>query len=361
MKNKAKDIILGIIALITVVFSAVSCDHKDLCYYHPHVAPVKIKVDWEKANGKDIDGMTAYLFAKQDDQQTINTTITTHQVNEIKFDLLQGKYDVAVFNGTPEEYTTLQFFDLTDYNDASVQAAEISVPEWYTKYNVKSNDKYIAYQPEWIARGYSQDITVTQEMVELAEEEYINNGFTLASRTVTLVDEVVPDTLTCRFHVKIELTGIDNYYQSRAVITGMSLGKHIFSMDPLNETVSHYAGLEVWKLVSGTLSSDNKGVVEGDIVCFGLPKGKEGTLSAEDVKITIEILLVDKKTIITAEAPLNIGHLIRRDSLSNNLYMTEAIVFPIELPYVKPEDGTEGGFGIGLDDWEKEEIEILKH
>lgn len=359
MRNKTGNMIFDIVVLLTMVMIAVSCDHKDLCYYHPHVAPVKVKVDWEAANGKNIEGMTAYLFAKQNDEQTINTTISTHQVNEINFDLLEGKYDVAVFNSIPEEYYTIDFFNLTDYNTASVQASQINVPSWYTKYNVKSNDKFVAAQPEWIARGYSSDITVTKEMVDKAENEYISNDFSMSARTVTLVDEVIPDSLTCKLHVKVELKGIDSYYQSRAIVSGLAIGKHIYTMEPLNETVSHYAGLENWKLVSDHLSSDNKGIIQGEITCFGLPGGKTGNLSPEDVKLTIEIMLVDKKTIITAEAPLNIGHLIYKDHKSNNLFMQSAIFFPVELPYVNPEDGTGGGFGVEFEDWIKEEIEIL--
>lgn len=359
MMNRQGNIILYALSSMALLVLALSCEHKDLCYYHPHVAPVKVKVNWEEAGNKTIEGMTAYLFAKQDDNQEINTTVTTNLVNEIAFDLLEGKYDVAVFNGTPDEYSTLRFSNLTDYNDAAVEVTEIKVPEWYTKYNVKASDKYIAYQPEWIARGYSNDIAVTKEMVELAEEEYINNGFKLSARTVTLVDEVIPDSLTCTLHAKVELIGMENFYQARAVVTGMAIGKHIYSMKPLEETVSHYAGLEVWKVATEKLTPDGKGIIEGKIVCFGLPRGKEGNLKPEDVKLTIEIMLVDHKTIIVADQPLSIGHLIRKDSLSNDLYMEFPIRFPVELPYVKPEDGTEGGFGVDLEDWEKEEIEIL--
>ena len=72
-------------------------------------------------------------------------------------------------------------------------------------------------------------------------------------------------------------------------------------------------------------------------------------------------MLADKKTIITYDKPIDIGHLVKIDPITNNIYMAEAIEFPVELPYVNPEDGTEGGFNVGFEDWEKEEIEILKH
>lgn len=356
MRNKRLNIASVFVVVAAIFMFTHSCTHKDLCYYHPHVAPVKVRVDWEKANGNEVDGMTARLFALQEQNQTINTTVTTHQINEIAFDLLEGNYSVAVFNNTPEEFATLKFYDLADYNVASVQVSETSVP-WYSKYNVKSNDKFVAHQPEWVARGLSTNITVTKEMVENAEIEYIEGGYTMSARTVTLVDEVVPDSLICTFTIKVSVKGVDNFYQARAVVSGLAIGKEIISTEPLNESVSHYAGLEDWKLVSGSLSSSGIGEIEGMVHCFGLPRGHRGL--PEDNLLTLEILLVDKQTIITSE-PIPIGHLITKNTLGN-LIMTESILFPKELPYVKPEDGKEGGFGIEFEDWEEEEIEILNH
>ena len=358
MKTKTLNIVLNAMATIAIFVIAASCNHKDLCYYHPHVAPVRVSVDWEKANGNAqyIDGMTAHLFAKQKMEQTISTTVTTHNVNEITFDLLEGNYSVAVFNSTPEEYSTLKFYDLGSFNQASVQVSETQVP-WYSKYKVKSNDKFVAHQPEWIARGLVDDIHVTKEMVETAEREYIDGGFLMGARTVTSAGDVVPDSLIHTLTLKVRLKGIDNYYQARAVVSGLAMGKHIISAEPLSESVSHYAGMDSWKLIGGTMGADGKGEIEGTVTCFGTPAGFRG--SPDDVKLTIEILLVDKKTIVTYETAIPIGHLI--DKEGNNLIMTEAIEFPVELPYVKPEDGTEGGFGVGIEDWEREEIDILDH
>lgn len=364
MKNSWVNIILGFFVCFVFVQIMVSCEQKELCYYHPHVAPVKVKVDWDSlgyTNLSSINGMTAHLFAKQGMDQKINTTVTTNNIHEIIFDVLEGKYDVSVFNNTPDEYTTLKFNDLTDHYKASVQSAEMRVPDWFTKYNVKTQDKYVAHQPEWIARGYSKDIQVTKEMVEIAEEEYLSAGFSMNARSVTLVDEVVPDSLTCTFTMKVKLKGIDNFYQARAIVGGLAIGKKILDLSPLSETVSFYAGLESWKFSGDSLSSDGTGTIFGNITCFGLPAGKTPeNLLADDIWLTIEILLVDKKTIITSDVSLKIGDLIEYDpDYPLNLRMKEAILFPVELPYVNPEDGSEGGFGVGLEDWEEEEIDII--
>lgn len=368
MKNRVKNIVFDSIALMAILVLATSCQHKDLCYYHPHVAPVKVKVDWEKANGNAsaIDGMTAHLFAMQELDQKISTTVTTHQVNEIVFDVLEGEYSVAVFNDTPDEYSTLKFYDLGDYNNASVQVSETNV-SWYSKYNVKSNDKFEAHQPEWIARGVAEDIIVNKEMVERAEKEYIDAGFKMSARNVNEVGkDVVPDSLVCTFTIRVELQGIDSYFRARAMVSGLAIGKYIISGEPLDESVSHYAGMDSWKLVENSMTPDGKGEIQGTITCFGLPAGlyarlSEGfNLEPGDLKLTMEILLNDsERTPFRCEKAIEIGHLVKQNGV--NLYMEKAIPFPDPLPYVKPADGEEGGFGVGIEDWEKEEIEILNH
>ncbi len=354
MSEKCNEIVLRFAPLMFLFMLLASCYHKELCYYHPHVAPVKISVDWEKANGNDIEGMTAFLFSTQEMEQRIKTTVTTHKIDEIEFDLLEGNYSVAVFNGTPEEYNTLKFYDLTDYYNASVQVSETDVP-WYSKYNVKSNDKFVANEPEWIARGISPNINVTKAMVDTAEVEYLRNNLSMSARTVTLVDEVVPDSLSRTLRINVTVKGIDNFYQARAVVSGLAIGKRINTGDIMSETVSHYIGLGNWRRTNDKLSPDGTGEIESTIKCFGLPGGHSG--HENENMLTIEILLVDRQTIITSE-PIPVGHLMRKDTLLN-LYLEKPVHFPVELPYVKPEDGKDSGFGVELEDWEREEIDIL--
>ena len=356
MKSRSRNIILTSLAFIVLFVFAVSCTHKDLCYYHPHRAPVKIKVDW---NGYKVDGMTAYLFCKEDINQTIQTTFTTHQVNEIAFDVLEGTYTAAIFNNTPDEYATLKFNDLSNYDEASVQVTETTA-EWYNKYNVKSGDLYVAHQPEWIARGLSENFTITPEMVETAEKEYIDGGFREAARTVTLIDEIAPDSIICNMEIRVKLQGIDNYYQARGIVSGLALGKHINKNVTLNETVSHYVGMNSWKIDPESFDeSGTTGEIVGTLTCFGLPSDFRGT--KEEITLTLEIMLVDLKTQVKLDVPLEIGDLVKKREGSENLYMIVSIPFPKILPYVDPADGDEGGFGVDIEDWEREEIDILDH
>lgn len=359
MRNSTKHIVLNLVALLAIFILAASCQHKELCYYHPHVAPMLVNVDWQNAKGHNIDGMTAHIFTQQKLDQKIETTVASHTIDKILLDLLEGSYRVAIFNGTPDEFYSLGFYNLTDYNNSSVKVVPVKEEQlsWYRQYQVKSNDEFVAHQPQWIARGLKEDLTVTKEQVEKAENEYISYGLSMDSRTINLAGEVIPDSLTCQLKLRVLIKNIDYFHKARAVVSGLSIGKHIVNMKPLNETVSHYAGLETFKFVEGSSTDGIWGEIEGYITCFGLPEGR--VIGPEDVQLTIEVLLRDKITQIKVDESLKIGHLIRKEEGTNNLYMIEPIEFPKELPYVDPEDGNDAGFGVGLEEWERVEIEIL--
>ena len=349
-------IVLKALAIVSLLI-AIGCDHKDLCYYHPHVAPVRVNVDWAKANRPDMDGMTAFLFALQEQTQEIKTTETTPNVHSISFELTEGNFRVAIFNSTPSELGTLDFSDITDFDNAAVRVAQTKAPSWYTKYSVKTSDSYISGEPEWIAKGLC-DIEVTKEMVDIAEKEYIDNGFSYDARTVNVAGTVVPDSLTRKLNVEIVIAGISNYYSAEAVITGFVIGKKINSGELLNETVSHIISRDYWKVIDTNITYKDSGSIKAAINCFGLPRFEQLQRNANENMITINITLADRQTVMTY-GPIPVGNLIIRDTLTNNLFLK--LNFEPELPYVTPAEGEGSGFDIGFEDWEKEEIEILNH
>ena len=48
--------------LLTALLMLTSCEHKELCYYHPHAAKVKVVFDWRDAPQADPDGMCVYFY-----------------------------------------------------------------------------------------------------------------------------------------------------------------------------------------------------------------------------------------------------------------------------------------------------------
>lgn len=50
------------VAMAAFLTAVTSCEHKDLCYEHPHPAEIKVVFDWHKAPGAIPESMCAYLL-----------------------------------------------------------------------------------------------------------------------------------------------------------------------------------------------------------------------------------------------------------------------------------------------------------
>ena len=85
MSNSFASLVLA----LSVIIAATSCEHKELCYYHPHVAPVRVNVDWSLFTMEDPTGMTAYAYPLHEDDNDIYRFIS-HNINYITLDLEAG-------------------------------------------------------------------------------------------------------------------------------------------------------------------------------------------------------------------------------------------------------------------------------
>ena len=56
MKSRIQIMVCGLLSMILF-----SCEHKDLCYHHPHVAVVKLEFDWKNAPQANPEGMCVFF------------------------------------------------------------------------------------------------------------------------------------------------------------------------------------------------------------------------------------------------------------------------------------------------------------
>ena len=47
---------------ILMLFAVTACQHKDLCYDHPHQSALEVRIDWTKAPDADVETMELFLF-----------------------------------------------------------------------------------------------------------------------------------------------------------------------------------------------------------------------------------------------------------------------------------------------------------
>ena len=54
---------MTVYTLLTMILF--SCEHKELCFHHPHVATVRVDFDWKNAPQANPEGMCVYFYPEE--------------------------------------------------------------------------------------------------------------------------------------------------------------------------------------------------------------------------------------------------------------------------------------------------------
>ena len=350
--TRTRNILATIACMLGMVMFTTSCEHKDLCYHHPHSSKMRIDVDWAQFDEVTPTGMSVMLFNETDG--SLHTTALSNDITHAYFTLTRGEYHSIVFNQSPSEFGTVLFHDMDNYHNARVVTNRY-LSRWYVSRSDDSRE--VADQPEWIAADRSHNIVVTDAMVTEAARCYAPGSVVNPIEAQEFViDTLVPLNIIHTLNVKVNMTGIQELRSARASITGLAEG-YIFSTEmPTTSCVTQL--LETWKLSSDESDTwEGEGPIPGyitaQITFFGLP---DGHCADEDENIfELSLLLVDNKTKV--DYIYNVGHLITRDPEKENTWNLELSIG--ELPNVVPEGATGAGFNATVDDWEDgEDISI---
>lgn len=336
--------VLRHILIIAITITLLACEHKDLCYHHPHNARVRVDVDWSQFDKETPTGMTLLVFPSINGCITHHSNVTTHAYLDIPAD----SYNIIVYNQSPSEFGTMTFRGLESYHTAEVVAASIE-SRWYRSRN---EDERIVSAPEWFATDCEEQAIVTPEMVAQYNDEIIipTRGNSNAYPEF-LISEMTPLNIIYTFDIRIHLNGVQNMRSARASITGLAEGYNFSEASPTASIATQL--IEAWKLTIDK-QDPTKGRIDARITCFGLPKGH--TKAPEDNLLTLSLLLVDNKTIL--DFPFDSGDKIkqRTDENGNPLLELELeLGIDNALPDVQPEESGDGGFSAIVDDWGEEE------
>lgn len=340
--------LLGLLLLLLT-----SCNHKELCYNHPHTAPVRVDVDWRRFEPYEKPtGMTLTLFPEAGQQVfTRQSNTTTHAVMNLPAD----RYHVLVYNQSPSEFGSFRFQNTDDPLLVSVVSEEHS-SRWYTG---RGDNDRVATEPEWLGVGNYSDAEVTEAMVE--EQAYIMQGISKQPRNgEPVIATVTPENVIHTISVEVHIQGMHNLRSARASLTGLAEGYYLAQSKRMDTEVTHL--IEEWAATRDDVDP-TKGYIESSFTCFGLP-GNHAKQAEENI-LTLDLLLVDNRTIKTFV--FHVGDKFT-ESLNESGVETEVHLElylkllqdlngdPIVLPDVKPEDGSGSGFSATVDDW-GEEIE----
>lgn len=382
MMRRCRNIAASLVVLLSIILSVVSCNKdldfdfgfKDLCFYHPHTAPVKVNVDWNHFRHLEKPtGMTSYVWADNSDQKIAR--FVSHNLNYITLDLLEGYYHAFVFNQSESEYSTIEFHNLDDFYKAEARVIEVK-SSWYS---TKLPESKVGAEPEWLAIDCVQNIEVSEEMVAKAEAEYLatlpeaqrqqkyNEKNTKApTKTQNEVGPLVPTSIIKNVDIFIHLENLPYLRSALGALEDMAEGCYISTRTPTENLVTHTIGS--WEVIYHTTESGSvdmmKGALKATLSTFGLPAGHSG--KPDDNNLYIKLLLVDNETILEHDFPigdiladLNDYNGTQLDENGKPIWPEIHLYFPEPLPEVEPVGGGNGGFDVGVDGWGDDIVTIL--
>ena len=318
---------------------------------------VVVKVLWQVEvypEGIKPTGVTLYVFR----EGNFYMEHTTAQVDSCILSLEPGLYRIYMITQSPDEFGSMQFNDMDDFDKASIFLNETEV-SWLDP----DPDSPVVMNPELLTVGVSDEFEVTEQMIE----DIRNGGYVVDDGEGGYVDfytikvPVTPMSVISQFWVSIYSANADMLKSVRASTSGMARTLYLTSGLTGEEECTQV-------ITEWTLDIDDPetkvGHLDGRITTLGLPRGEMPSIQ-RDSTLNVATLLVDNKTVerytfyvgnkifLDDPPPDGYFHLYRLIlGTRENPVITPSIVVP-------PDEGTASGFDATVDDWlDGEDVEI---
>ncbi len=341
--------VIAYIIYVCIIMVVVSCEHKELCYHHPHTAKVSILSDWSMFDKEPPTGMTVMVYPQQGEQETSVKTLT-HILDHVTLNLPVGIYHSVIFNQSESEYGSVSFRGMDKYETAEVYTNDTK-STWYKS---RAENERVVTAPEWIGSSRHEDAEVTQEMVDATGEETLK-GIHPRNAYGYIIAEHTPQNIIYTISVTVHIKGFHNLRSARASLDGLAEGYYFGGGKYSGNTVTQL--LENWEK-NVDENDPTKGTITAIITCFGLPDGHMTT--PDENLFSLSLLLVDNKTVVGHTFKIGNRFVYDEDSATAKLCLYLDLTLDEPLPDVKPEGGSNSGFNATVDDWGDEENHEIK-
>lgn len=223
-----KKILLYISAFI---FAAVlsSCNHKELCYQHPHRSTVRVEFDWKDAADANPAGMCVFFYPVQgEDAPMRRFDFTGKTGGEIEIQV--GKYQVICYNNDTEIVLT-RGTDKFDTHEAFTRNCDLfeviygSSARSGAPRAAGAEDERVVLSPDMMWGCASQSVEITDSGIsyisypESEKDQWVGKPATKSEQVITLY----PHTLICTYTFEIRnVKGLDRVSQMCGSLTGMA-------------------------------------------------------------------------------------------------------------------------------------------
>lgn len=186
------------ITYIIIALIFVSCEHKELCYQHPHIATITVEFDWKNAPEATPEGMCLFFYA-QDSRQVYRYDLSGKEGGKI--DIAVGKYSLICYNNDTE---SVMFRNMNTYYTHEAYTREGGIFEniygtsAYAPRSKGAEEERVKICPDmmWGCTEYNVEIKESGISYSYTKEEDRNKVTTEYEQVITLYPSALIATYT---------------------------------------------------------------------------------------------------------------------------------------------------------------------
>lgn len=324
-----------------------SCERQDIlmeCFCNNR-AKVPITIDWTKSG--IIPQNITILFYNDRDGSLVLEHCYEHNTNTVHsyVHLPVGEYTAVAFNELRNQI-----------NNVSVQEYEnLSTLGFYASENVdvvmRSRSHTYAHQPGMLGVKIIKNLVVTNELIDYTYDKTLTRISNDTKSRYNALLNIIPENKISWLNINVDVKGLINARMPALVdLKNISVG--YMAGDDKN---CHTPAVMQFDINNRTYNpgSTTDGTISTRVALFGTLGDRNSITDHHDKPIIVDILfmLVDKdKTLIRRKKDItNLITFNKEQSGSISLIVDVSIDTP--LPDVKPEGGSDSGFGSELEDW----------
>lgn len=323
--------------LIALTVAATACNHKELCYEHPHTSKIRVAYDWSDAPEANPRGMCVFFYSEDDENRYYRFDFSNTTGGEIE--IPAGQYKVVTYNNDTEavRFTATNIFSA---HRAYTRAGDLLEPMYgngVTSTTQTDNGERVVITPDALWGCHATDVSVSDHGVKYTLSRAGDTDIS-SDQTITLY----PHDMLC--HYSYEVRHVENgehISKISAAISGMAGAMNLSDESLDTEPVTLPVGSRV-DAASKTVS--------GSFLTFG-----HNAANSAAHKMTFFVVMDDGSKYSVKDSP-NLDVTAQVDTASNPKRV-HIIIDNIKLP---GPSGTGSGFNPTVDDWgvKNEDIKI---
>lgn len=237
-----------------------SCDHKELCYEHPHATKIRVVYDWSEAPDANPAGMCAYFY--RDDNSGAYWRFDFPGARSGEIEIPEGRYMVITYNNDTE---VVNFTSRDNFYRQTARTREGDILEPMYGNGVTSsaradNEEKVVVTPDALWGCTATEVEITSHGVTYVRERLGSRAETYDSNGDQLIT-FYPHDMLCHYSYEVRnVTNVQHISRVSGALSGMSGSMNLSTGDLDPEPVTLPVG--------GRTEAGNRKVT-GEFLTFG--------------------------------------------------------------------------------------------